>query len=107
MSKRILYFVADSNPTEAELTDAARYGTRMFRNVQYDSPEQGFEECDGVAGCAPQRYVEKFGLATPMISGTPSPGPDHVQIPPPPPAGEVTGTAAVAPPPWGNIPPKH
>lgn len=104
MSKRILYFVADSNPTEAELQDAARFGTRMFRNVQYDSPESGIEDCDGVAGCAPERYVAKFGLATPVIASTPSPVSVPVKIPPPPPAGEVKDTATA--PPWGNIPPR-
>lgn len=97
MPTRILYFVSDSNPTEADILDAARYGTRMFRNVQFDSDEAPIEECDGVAGCAPQRYVDKHGRATPLISGTPTVGPVPVPIPPPPPAGVTKA-------PWGNIP---
>jgi len=98
MSKKILYFVADANPTEAEFLDAARYGTRMFRNVQFDSDEAPLEECDGVAGCAPQRFVDKYTRATPLISGVPSPVAVPVSIPPPPPAVVVET-------PWqGNIP---
>lgn len=60
-SKKILFFIADSSPTEEEAAAAAKLNTRMFRNVSLYSEDHALEPCDGVAGLAPKAYVAKYG----------------------------------------------
>lgn len=52
---KILYFIADSKPTEKELEDAAKLGTKCFRVASLVGTEC-LEPCDGVAGLVPERY---------------------------------------------------
>ncbi len=57
--KRVLYFIADSSPTEEEAAAAAKLNTRMFRNVSLYQEDHTLEPCDAVAGLAPKAYLAK------------------------------------------------
>ncbi|HEY6021817.1 MAG TPA: hypothetical protein VIY48_18730 [Candidatus Paceibacterota bacterium] len=73
VGKVILYFIKDSYPTPEEFVDAARYGTKMFRNASIaDNEYDTTEVCDGVAGSVPERY-KKYPLAEPVVPSTPPP----------------------------------
>lgn len=59
---RILFFVNGPAPTPKDFAEASAIaGNVVFRNAQAvtDDP-QSLEICDGVAGCVPMLYAEKF-----------------------------------------------
>lgn len=62
--KKIIYFIADGVPTEAEIEAARAYGFGVvFRNaaaIPADVSPGQIEECDGVAGLVPAAYKEKY-----------------------------------------------
>lgn len=58
---KILFFLADGVPTDAELDAGEKCGFGVvFRNSQYVPVEGALEACDGVAGNVPPRYAEAF-----------------------------------------------
>lgn len=57
MSKeKILFFIADFVPTDAERVKAAEIGTKMFRSIKSVHKTSPVEKCDYVAGCVPELY---------------------------------------------------
>lgn len=103
---KILYFIEGDVPTPDELEEAKALGTSMFRNASLFDPTGCLEECDGVAGAVPDKYLDaEVPVARPKAKVKAKakedevpPGKtkaDEVPPPPPPPAG-ATGQA----PPW-------
>lgn len=62
---RILFFVDGPAPTADDFAEAAQIaGNVVFRNARAVSDDpQSLEICDGVAGCVPTLYAEKFPTA--------------------------------------------
>ena len=56
MSKKILFFIAGSIPTDEERAAAEKMGTSMFRNCQLVKDSDPIEKCDSVAGAVPEIY---------------------------------------------------
>jgi hypothetical protein len=72
-TKSILYFIENSSPTEAELAAAAKLNTAKFRNAGAYYTGDTIEACDGVAGCAPKDYTDRFpAVDTQATAGTPA-----------------------------------
>ena len=89
-TNRILYFIADMAPTDAERAAAGRLGTNfVFRNASYVDKESAgqLEKCIGVAGCVPDVYAAAF----PVVDKKSNPLP---KAPPAPPVGAWTDTTA-------------
>ena len=63
--KKIIYFVNGSSPTEEQFKEAELLGTSIFRNAKFIADEP-LENCDGVAGEVPGRYLEAFPKVTPV-----------------------------------------
>lgn len=65
--KKILFFVNGFAPSGEDLKEAAKVeGQVLYRNVQLFDDKQPLEKCDGVAGCAPSQYLEKFKTIKPQ-----------------------------------------
>lgn len=59
---KVLFFINGFAPSDEEREIAEKIkGVVVFRNAQFDPGEGAMEECAGVAGCAPARYVNAFG----------------------------------------------
>lgn len=70
--KRVLYFIKEQSPSAEELAAAEKLGTQMFR---WCVPDDGsLEECDGVAGSVPERYVAKYPIVDKAKSESTKPG---------------------------------
>lgn len=63
LPKKILYFIEDTSPSEAEFEHAKKVGTLTFRSLAGYSDSDFIETCDAVAGKAPERYLAKFPYA--------------------------------------------
>lgn len=67
-NKVILFFIADSIPTDEERAVAEKLGTSRFRNCRLVKDSDPIEKCDAVAGTVPEIYkniegVELIGVA--------------------------------------------
>jgi hypothetical protein len=61
---KIIYFIQDGVPTDAETKDAYRYGGGVvFRNARFVPAAGCLEKCEGVAGSVPDRYAAAFPVA--------------------------------------------
>ena len=61
MKSKILFFIADSCPTDVERSEAAKIvGNVVFRNAKFANGES-CEQCDGVAGLVPDNYRHLAG----------------------------------------------
>lgn len=68
---KILFFINGSSPTsDDELAAMELDGAVCFRNAEFAGlPEQGIEDCDGVAGdYVPKAYANKFPTAINAIA---------------------------------------
>lgn len=54
--EKILFFIEDFVPTEAEKLEAEKLGTKMFRCARMVSKTSPIEQCDFAAGCVPEQY---------------------------------------------------
>ncbi len=64
MEKKIIFFVENGIPTEADLVEARKLGTSVFRNAQVAAEDRNTEPCDFVAGHIPENYAH-----LPTVSG--------------------------------------
>ena len=56
MTRKILFFIKGSCPTDAEREAAKEIEGAVFRNATFAGSEVP-ESCDGVAGCVPENYM--------------------------------------------------
>lgn len=66
--EKILFFIADFNPTEKERKEAAKLGTKMFRCAKMVSKTSPIEDFDKVYGCVPEAYLAKAEAKKNIIS---------------------------------------
>jgi hypothetical protein len=90
--KKLLYFTADTSPTQADIEAIENYGWANigFRAASFSS---GIEPCHYVAGAVPAEYLE---AGIPHADTRQKAGKA-----PTPPKGKETGKAATAPPAGG------
>lgn len=64
-SKKIIYWLSGSIPTEADRLTAFTYGPGVvFRNSQHVPSEGALEACDACGGDVPERYAAKYPVIT-------------------------------------------
>jgi hypothetical protein len=91
--KRVLYFIRIGSPTEAENEAALRLGTLTFRSLEAYHDSDFIEECDAVAGLAPEAYRKRFPYLEDIKPPEPSAPPEPL-VPNP--------TVPNPSPPWKN-----
>ena len=105
--KKILYFVKGTVVSDDERQAALRVGTLMFRSLEGFSDHDFIEECDGVAGCPPKAYSDRFpSVDKAKVEPLPAPlPPAQVQPSPPPPPAAVVAPPPPPPPSEASVPP--
>ena len=61
-NKVILFFIADSTPTDEERAAAEKLGTSRFRNSRLVKDSDPIEKCDAEAGAVPEIYKNIEGV---------------------------------------------
>lgn len=67
-SPKVLFFVDGMSPSPEDIAAAGALNAQVcFRNARHVPADGALEECDGVAGCVPPRYADKFPTAEQAI----------------------------------------